>query len=433
MNVPVTNVHTHVFNSRCAPDRFLRILPVKVVRHMPRAIKNTLDSKVGVRIIRGLHNIFNWRKGNKRSEIDKYVAFLDIGTEATQLEVFQRALEAGRQYDAAVRIVGLTMNMDYMDSEPSSNQISYETQLEEVKDIKRYYPSTFFPFLGIDPRHKSGDQLVEWAKSYFEKGVKDKSTGRVYPFFSGIKLYPALGFFPFDIRLEPLYHYAQENNLPIVSHCTRVGSQYIGSQIQNLIPRNPDMLSAKDHAEVTTVQESITNRINKYYEKGWVANSKIGNNDLACDLFGHPENYIPILKKFPKLKICLAHMGGSEEIANSTKGDLSKIREVDPKNWFEHIKEMMISYPSLYTDVSYTISDFHSKESIVFKNVEQFLTTQDRSGQPLATRVLFGTDFFMAEQERHEVDLYAIGKENLSQWWDKIARDNTQQFLMQPL
>jgi uncharacterized protein len=432
MALPITNVHAHVFNSRCAPDRFLRILPIKFVRRMPRAVKNTIDSKHGIRLIRGLYNIFNWRKSNKRSEIDKYVSFLDIGTEATQLEVFERALEAGLQYDSSIRIVGLTMNMDFMDSKSSKNQISYATQLEEVKEIKRYYPSHFFPFLGVDPRHKSGKQLVEWAKPYFETGVKDKASGNVYPFFCGIKLYPALGFFPFDVRLDDLYAYAQEKNLPVMTHCTRVGSQYIGENIQSLIPKNPDMIMVNNDIEVEVTRASIHARIAAYYDKGWVKNSKLGNNDLACDLFGHPENYIPVTKKFPNLKICLAHMGGSEEIVNSTKGELSSIREVDPTSWFDHIKQMMVKYPSLYTDVSYTISDFHSIDSDVYKNVVSFLGTQDQRGQSLGNRVLFGTDFFMTEQERREAELYAIGKDNLNAWWEKVARENTQQFLMQP-
>ncbi|HEY8937691.1 MAG TPA: amidohydrolase family protein, partial [Cyclobacteriaceae bacterium] len=349
MNLPFTNVHIHVFNSACAPDRFLRILPMNFVRRIPGPIKSAIDTKVGRVIVHGLFKFFSskWfshETGNKRSEVDKYISFLDVGTDATQLEVFQTALAVGKTFDPQIRIVGLTMNMDYMDSQPSKRQISFETQLAQVKDIKRYYPTNFFPFLGVDPRQGSGMDLVRWARPYFESGVVTKE-GKVFPYFSGVKLYPALGFFPFDPRLEELYRYAEENHLPVMTHCTRVGSQYIGDHIESLIPDDPAMIDVAGNAAIDAARTSIIQRIKDYKDpsKKWIKNSAIGDNDLACDLFGHPENYIPLLEKFSNLKLCLAHMGGSSEVTNSMdkKSKLDQIRKVDPDSWFEHIKSMM--------------------------------------------------------------------------------------------
>lgn len=432
--LPFTNVHTHVFTSNCAPDRFLRILPVKFVRRFPGLIKSGLDSKLGRGAIHGLAKLLQGRKSNKRKEIDKYIAFLDVGTEASQLEVFQRALDAGIPYDHAVRIVGLTMNMDYMDSEPSKKQISFETQLEEVKDIKRYYPANFFPFLGIDPRHKAGHDLVAWARPNFENGVRHKLSNKVYPFFSGIKLYPALGFFPFDPRLEELYAYAEKNQLPVMTHCTRVGSQYIGSKIESLIPLQPAMITVANNVNVLQAKNSIEQRIQNFYNQGWVKNSKLGMNDRACDLFGHPDNYIPLLEKFPNLKICLAHMGGSNEILDApASGELGEIRAIDSPGWFERISAMMKVYPNLYTDISYTLSDFAKTDSVLYNRVVAFLNTEDNNGKPLAERVLFGTDFFMTEQEKREAELYAITQKNLSNWFEIMSRTNPQNYLMQPI
>jgi uncharacterized protein len=436
MSLPFTNIHTHVFNSDCAPDRFLRILPVKFVRKMPGLIKGVIDTKVGRGLIHGLYKLFSRKSGNNRGEVDKYVAFLDVGTNATQREVFQTAFEAGKTFDPAVRIVGLTMNMDHMDSRPSKRQISFKTQLDQVIEIKRYYPANFFPFLGIDPRQAGGLELVRWARPYFESGAVTRE-GKVFPYFSGIKLYPALGFFPFDPRLEELYRYAEENNLPVMTHCTRVGSQYIGEQIESLLPDSPGMIDQAGNPTSANAKQAIEQRIKEYKKRGWIKNSKIGDNDLVCDLFGHPENYIPVLEKFPRLKICLAHMGGSNEVIKSTKGDLAKIREVDPLSWFEHIGIMMKKYPNLYTDVSYTLCDFDSKDPKVLEATETFLETFVDTNDPgkgkLGDRVLFGTDFFMTEQERREPELYASTKEKLKNWWDVIGRQNTQRYLMQPL
>lgn len=431
MSFPFTNTHMHVFNSACAPDRFLMIVPNSFMRKHPITIKNILDTRPGRWVIQGL---FKMASKNSQKKFDRYLAFLEVGTNATQQQVFDTAFQVAKQYDPSARIVGLTLNMDFMDNQSSKHMVSYETQLEQVKAIKRFYPTNFFPFLGIDPRHKSGVDLVNWAKPYFESGVATNQ-GQVFPYFSGIKLYPALGFFPFDPQLEELYAYAEQNNIPVMTHCTRSGSQYIGNQIESLIPKNPLAIKFSDSARATyaTWQKEINDRIDRYYAgpagKGsWIKNDDNGNNDYACDLFGHPQNYIPLLEKFPNLRICLAHMGGSNEIDPNPNADLKLIQseKADGKNWFTEIRSMMQVYPNMYTDISYTLSDLDKQPQL--DGITNFLKTGN-----LAERVLFGTDFFMTEQEKDETDLYAGAKIVLAQWLDQIARDNPKKYLMQPL
>lgn len=432
MPYPITNIHTHVFTADCAPDRFLRILPNNMVRRFSRPIKAGLESKVGKKLIGLLAWLGAKKDSNKRKEFDKYIAFLNVGTTGSQHEIFKKAFDVGLTYDHAVRLVGLTLNMDYMDSKSSMNQISFETQLAQVKDIKRYYPSNFFPFLGIDPRHRAGDELVQWARPFFENGVKQQASGKVFPYFSGLKLYPALGFFPFDPRLEELYRYAERHQLPIITHCTRSGSQYVGEKIEHLIPPNPLRIELTGNETVAASFHSIDQRIATYYAKQWIKDNKLGDHDKACDLFGHPENYVVLLEKFPTLKICLAHMGGSNEIlTGKPTGELKEIREVDTKLWFDTISEMMVHYPNMYTDISYTVSDFTNVN--LLERVKTLMQTPDQYGGLLADRVLFGTDFFMTEQEAREADLYKIAQQQLSPWFDKITRSNPQRFLMQPV
>lgn len=428
---PFSNVHAHVFNSECAPDNFLRILPIPVIRRFSGRIKKMLDSRGAHTVISIYARLLSRKDTNKRKSFEKIVAFLDIAQKRSQLDIFELAYEAGRQYDSSVRIVGLTMNMDYMDNHISYRQISFAAQLEGVKDIKRYYPANFFPFLGIDPRHKSGNDLVNWAKQYFLTGLEHNGT--VYPFFSGIKLYPALGFFPFDTKLEAIYAYAEANELPIITHVTRVGSQYIGNRITDLIPHTPAMMMPDQFSQnAIQAQNNIYQRIAAYYQKGWIVNNDRGDNDYSCDLFSHPENYIPILEKYPNLKICLAHMGGSNEIASPVEKDasLAEIRTVDPELWFDRIMSMMIEYPNLYTDISYTVSDLD--RPVVLNRILQFLATSDKNGVPLSERVLFGTDFFMTEQEKCESDLYRLMQEKLHNYLDDLTRNNPQKFMKQP-
>src|SRR6187549_922890 len=132
MELPFTNVHIHVFNSECAPDNFLRILPSKFVRKRPETIKTVLDSRFGRWTIETFFRVTSRRKPDKRRAFGKYIAFLNVGTDTSQLKVFESALRVGQQFDPDIRLIGLTMNMDFMDTEKSEHQISYETQLVKV-------------------------------------------------------------------------------------------------------------------------------------------------------------------------------------------------------------------------------------------------------------------------------------------------------------
>ena len=41
---------------------------------------------------------------------------------------------------------------------------------------------------------------------------------------------PALGYYPFDPLLLPLWKYAEQNNLPILTHCVRGPMYYRGNK-----------------------------------------------------------------------------------------------------------------------------------------------------------------------------------------------------------
>lgn len=449
MPKPITNVHIHVFDARCAPDRFFLVLPVGLVRLIARPLKSFLMTEAGTALI---NRLAKWTSTlHDKGKISRFLAFTKIGAGRSQDEVFQMALEAGKQYDASVRLIGLTLNMDHMDSEPSSplSYKNYTTQLEEIKNIKRSSPEHFFPFLCIDPRHKSGADLRDWVRDQLTDGFEHK--GKLYRYFYGLKIYPALGFFPFDSALEEVYAYAEEYGIPIMTHCTRGGSQYIGKYIEQLIPKDistilmrPAVLNDAFQGAVGDIQT----RIDAYYhdDRKWIQNSSFGNNDKACDLFTHPQNYIPVLEKFPKLKICIAHMGGEGEFYTKDElarwwewkkgkargfGDLIKIRGVDKIPWVDRIEQMMKTYSSLFTDISYTVSYLGKKDKVILNRLAEFAKLEDNSGQLLGHRILFGTDFFMTEREKKEADLYGlmVRSEGLKEWVDRFCRENVEGYV----
>mgnify|MGYP000250559397 CR=1 FL=1 len=433
-----TNAHIHVFTGDCAPDSFLKVIPISLVRKFPRRLKWLIQT-------RGVRSLIVWfaswgsrRDAQLRNTVEKYISFLEIGTTATQLEIFIKGFKVAKSYSASPRIVALPLDMDYMD-EDQEIVMNYNTQLKDVKRIKKYYPDNFFPFLCVDPRKHQGENMLRWARKFFTRGIRSKESEKVHPFFSGIKIYPALGFFPFDPALDELYAFAEEHGLPVMSHCTRVGSQYVGKNIRSLIPQQPAMIGVPGHPDYEQARQEIIDRIARYDEKGWLKYTTAKNNDYACDLFGHPQNYVPVLLKYPRLKICLAHMGGYSEILKLKKGP-DEVQEVDQKNWFGLIKEMMQQYPNFYTDISYTLSGLQAHKKLsradarfIRSEINAFLDTPVQStgeaDEPIGKRVLFGTDFYMTEQEAREPELYQMAREHLPQWFKRMAGENCERYL----
>jgi predicted TIM-barrel fold metal-dependent hydrolase len=363
-----------------------------------------------------------------QKKLARYLSFMQVGGKSSQREIFELALEIGKHHDPAIRLVALTLNMDHMDSIKDVRK-SFETQLEEIRDIKRYYPDHFFPFLGVDPYHKSGKDLKEWAQKNLEYGFLRGD--KPYPYFYGIKIYPAHGFFPFDRKLEQLYGFAEMYDIPIMTHCTRSGSMYIGDNIQDRIMKNPSMILPAGNQRAVDAGKKILERIERFYQAGLVRNNSLGNNINACNLFSHPENYIPVLEKFPGLKLCLAHMGGTTEFLPDEKvsENVKKLRKLEQSGkWLDVIRNMMHQYPNLYTDVSYTLSDFDKKDIVDL--LIGFLGDPNNPNA-LGHRVLFGTDYFMTEQEKKELDLYAIllNNDRLNPWADLLTRVNPARYM----
>ena len=100
------------------------------------------------------------------------------------------------------------------------------------------------------------------------------------------------------------------------------------------------------------------------------------------------------MEAFPDLRVCLAHFGGAidwrDYLEQPMDPDRADLREA---NWLTAILDMMDDpkYANLYTDISYTI--FYFDEN--FPALRVFLDDPQ-----VAARVLFGSDFYMAEMER---------------------------------
>lgn len=380
MSAPFTNAHAHIFTSNHAPDYFLET----VIKNdtLARWAKKLLQ-KDGTRwAIKGILNFVGLFSAKNKRIIDRYLEFVKIGTSVNQSKIFENISRSYAQFPGH-RIIVLTQVLDYLDlQDTKSHHIRIRSQVEEVANIKKnaLYQNHINPFLGVDPRQTGLDLLEDWVKKYLSP---DEG-------FCGIKIYPAAGFFPFDKRLYPMYKWAEENEIPIMTHTTRSGSFYLGSFDSIL---NTGILALSDLDPNDPVHASILERVKQLVAaKDWHK-----KNEVWCNIFGHPQNYEVILKDFPKLKICLAHLGGGDEVTRSP--DTTPTKKFPPflqENWYTLVLKLMKEHPNVYSDISYTLADDKAMKIIV----DHFSTNPiDDFQVPMIQKLMYGTDFYLTQVE----------------------------------
>ncbi|MFT6443156.1 MAG: putative TIM-barrel fold metal-dependent hydrolase [Salibacteraceae bacterium] len=356
------NVHTHIFTTRHVPVNFL-----------PWFIKPIANFAVKKWMVNLLRII-----GLKSSSylVNKFLNFKKIGELKSQEEIFKHL---SGFYPSETGLVALSMDMEYMGAGKVPEP--YDQQLDDLVKLKNQYPNDEYPY-SIHPfifAHPERPNILDLVKEHIEEHN-----------FSGIKLYPALGYFPYDPRLEKVYEYAETNQIPVMTHCTRGGVYYQGR---------------------LTKERRTDPRTNETYPKK-------SNKDFT-DIYSDPNRYIELLNDFPKLKLCFAHFGGAGEWDTFLSGSWhDKAKE----SWFWKVKEIVCNENwNTYTDVSYTLSD-----PKYYATLKSFLSSNER----LRKRVLFGSDYYMTEQEVSErafgINLSGFLGDTL---WHQIADTNPQTFL----
>ncbi|MEO1275690.1 MAG: amidohydrolase family protein [Pseudomonadota bacterium] len=310
---PIVNCHTHVFTLDCIPDG---ILPTPLM---------SLLRKGWLR----RHFVRKFESGMFGENLQRAMRFARITGDLSQRQVFD--VVAG-YYPEDTRFVVLPMDMAIMAGGEAPTTL--KQQHDELAEIAKETGGKAMPFCAVDPRREG--VLDELKRCHQEHG------------FHGVKLYPPLGFKPWDpVLRDQIYPYCVDNNLPVMTHCSRGGLRQKG-------------MSDSDQAAVTG-----------------------------------PIAFQDILHDFPELRICLAHFGGEADwndyLGKPHPGPLGQPR-FRGENWLTCILDWLRQekFPNLWTDVSYTM--FNTTQNIPALNV--FL--QD---ELVAKRVLFGSDYYMAEIE----------------------------------
>jgi predicted TIM-barrel fold metal-dependent hydrolase len=388
----------------------------------------------------------------------RYVSIGRFAYYKEQNAIFKRLT---KQYPKNTEFVVLPMDMEFMDAgkvKPSGN---YQTQMEKLKKIKQKNPNTIHPFVFVDPRREhvgyadffkwknnNGEVILEdcFVKDYIEKAN-----------FAGFKIYPALGYFPFDEKLLPLWKYAADNNLPIMTHCIRGTIFYRGNKKKEWyyhpiikdakVPNEYMLLPKSQNIEYSldfTHPLNYLCLLNPFLLKEWI---KKCNKPELFELFGYSETTDTLTTDLSKLKICLGHYGGEDEWKKFLESDRDNyshkisdhsdgIEFLNLKNpnlsygglmdiwknadWYTIISSLMMQYPNVYADLSYII---HEQDIIP-------LLKQTLNNPALKEKVLFGTDFYVVRNHNSEKDLLARTMANLStEEFDQIARENPINYL----
>ena len=359
----ITNCHTHTFTHDHSPDRFVfwPVGPLIDFGPFRRAF------------IALAHHFSNKRRGT----LERYAEIVETSFALGQAGVFEKLRSS---YPEGTRFVVLPMDMTLMNAGRVKKSI--DQQHEELAELRDALPELVIPFAAVDPRH--GEVVV--AKTIWlleEKG------------FRGIKLYPPTGFHPNDPVLWPLYSYAEEHGVPVLTHCSRPASvQYRGEPTAEM-RRNP--------AGGDPFPDSRFNLLTRFTD---------------------PDAYLPILERHPRLRLCLAHFGGAGDWDSYLNHPWESGIDISKKSWLAKILDMIRSgnYPNLWTDIAYTL--FADDEYAYLLKV---LFSDER----VLARTLFGSDFYVVEsatleERRRAVHVRAVLGEDT--FW-RIADTNPAGFL----
>lgn len=324
-----------------------------------------------------------------------------------------------KSYPAGSEFVILPMDMDYAGA--GKPKYNYLQQLEDLVNLKSKdgLRDIMKPFVFADPRR------IKETPGYYAKMIECLEVHK----FSGIKIYPALGYYPFDKYLLELFLYACKKQIPVLTHCIRGVIFYRGLKKKEW-----------DHHPVFTETKEGTGklRLTEFKNIDFINNFTHPLNylclldptllrkvlfDLEYDdytkkiyeLYGFvketsPENSV-LENDLQNLKLCFGHFGGEDEWAkylgrdlgqydNDFAGTASYWQDFHKyatgaiwhrETWYSVIRNIIMnpSYPNVYADISFIIYD---------ENILSLLKSSLRV-EKLQDRILYGTDFYVVRQK----------------------------------
>lgn len=389
------NCHTHLFNEYHVPEDLLKLYVKWIPNFVLPSVGRVLDHPIG----NGALNLFSFLGTDS---IKRYINFIKFGYGMTVKQQFDILRSA---YPPGTRFVVLMQDFKFVSD--AKAKVSYDSFVNEILELKHLFPTEILPFYFMEPRNydfsTDPNEIYKSLQEKFDSGH-----------FLGLKMYPAEGYFPWDFRLRSFYQFAQDNDLPIMTHCSTGGSRYVKQTTE--IDRNPLDLKGQ-HRKIDLPKLAWLN-----VRKDYTGRAKF---------FSDPDNYKEVLKEFPNLKICLAHSGSNDEI--NLEIDRRNGKNKGHNNWYQKCLDLVDKNTNVYMDVSYSLYDTRFIQELIKSDFDTGIQIHR------SNRILFGTDFYMTYTEvgAGEEDLPKVERslrEKMSQFlppnlFDKMAYHNAETWL----
>ena len=415
-------------------------------------------------ILKKVWSFFGKLPGKQTTEVFK--RYMTLGRFTFQKGQGSILGEMERQYPGGTGFVILPMDMEYMDA--GKVKEGYRLQMEALAKLKDNPHNKIYPFVFADPRRIAAEP--DYFTYTLSEGKVTLDNCFIKTFievkgFSGFKIYPALGYFPFDELLLPLWKYAADNGMPILTHCVRGPMYYRGSKKKDW-DYHPvfDQAMGDDKYEKLLLPEikneeftpNFTHPMNflclleEQFLRKWLHTIITKKPDSPLkQIFGYSNEKEPLKYDLHHLKICFGHFGGDDEwkrffeqdrfgpsnqfIQNPYKGiDFLRTTKGEPSpgkpeqlwkftDWYSIICSLMLQHPNVYADISYIL---HNDVKILP------LLKQTLQNTVLRKKVLFGTDFYVVRNQKSDKNMLADMMGGLSvEDFDVIARENPVRFL----
>jgi predicted TIM-barrel fold metal-dependent hydrolase len=375
------------------------------------------------------------------------------------------------QYPIGTQFVVLPMDMEFMAA--GWVPVKLAKQMEDLKKIKAgRNGDRIFPFVFVDPRRIREDpSYFAWRATPNGEVELLDCTIKTYIEelnFSGFKIYPALGYYPFDPELLPLWKYAAQKKLPVVTHCIQGPIFYRGIKHADW-DKHPIFADAAGKPIFLPQVKNIEFVVNFTHplnflvllDQGLLAKAVGRGRGAVRTLFGYMETLdehgTPIEQTIQfglaDLKICLAHFGGEDEWKRyfemdrypltamldkhpdkgidffNSQGDArpqpapGKIEAVwKYVDWYSIICSLIIQYENVYADISFILH-----EPGILPLLKKTLNFPNKQ---LRKRVLYGTDFYVVRNYKSDREMLAELYAGLDEdEFDVIARHNPREYL----
>jgi putative chitinase len=311
----------------------------------------------------------------------------------------------------------------------------WEDQIKDAETAVVANPLRLFPLFSYDPRryrrpsgyhlekgHYNNDiyKNLQFPKDYrfgddnackpwddpFKYIIGSDDLSSIKKSWLGFSMNPQLGFRPFDelcAYLPEFYEKCQDKQIPILAHCTPDGittheaEAYESFDEKNRIDR--EKKSKERHKRMKRENKEVLYS-NKYQ----------GTKDIIVDdpklnhfhnNYGHPRNWIPVLKHYQRLRLCFAGFGGNSEWQHD---DMSKWAGLDvtliPRRWIRCIIKLT-QYENVYADISGLDID----NDIVRIRLQRMLSLVHRGHkgiEHLKYKLMFGSGWYLTGRDYGE-------------------------------